>query len=293
MSSSQRPGKAVATSSQRKRVGSGGNVPPAPIVPKGQSRRFWVKVVTKEGKAWCKNHIEASYFSDISIDKVSLAWEFPQETDPLVLTRLNKCPSYRAIRHTLCGPRSMVKWTKHSGKRYHQSIPYAQMLRETQVWLDIVMNYLIPGLHYMDITRTWCSERERGLHGTVIPNTCGYHEDKGVDIEFGPTLNTTERHRRNEVIMAKMYGLEILRHQNGCLASTDMKLGDVERRYPLNAHAKALLGIGLEFHESIDDDIPTNKDRLRTSSNVESESDKEVDSTQAGDEAEGVMLMED
>lgn len=68
--------------------------------------------------------------------------------------------------------------------------------------------------------------------------------------------------------MARMYGLEILRHQNGCLASTDVQLGDVERRYPLNAHAKALLGIGLEFHEPVDDDIPTDEDRQRTGSDV-------------------------
>ncbi|KAG5605371.1 hypothetical protein H5410_026863, partial [Solanum commersonii] len=50
MSSSQRPGKQVATSSQRKRVWSGGNVPPAPAVPRGQTRQFGMKDMTKEGK---------------------------------------------------------------------------------------------------------------------------------------------------------------------------------------------------------------------------------------------------
>ena len=43
-------------------------------------------------------------------------------------TGLNICPAYRAIRHTLLGPQSMVQWTKHSGKRYFQSLPYAHML---------------------------------------------------------------------------------------------------------------------------------------------------------------------
>ncbi|KAG5595159.1 hypothetical protein H5410_036391 [Solanum commersonii] len=154
----------------RKRVRSGGNVPPAPAVHKGQTRRYRVRAVTKDRKAWWKKHIEARYFSDVCIDSDSLVREFPQllrqtrelhmefifvepgecnlhlclltaavihdivgtsqDTDPLVLTGLNICPPYRAIQHILCGPQSMVQWTKLSGKRYHQSLPYAQMLRE-------------------------------------------------------------------------------------------------------------------------------------------------------------------
>uniref|UniRef100_M1D8U0 Uncharacterized protein n=1 Tax=Solanum tuberosum TaxID=4113 RepID=M1D8U0_SOLTU len=50
ISSSQRPGKEVATSSHKKCARSG-NFPLARAVPKGQSRRFGVKAVTKEGKA--------------------------------------------------------------------------------------------------------------------------------------------------------------------------------------------------------------------------------------------------
>lgn len=42
----------------------------------------------------------------------------------------------------------------------------------------------------------------------------------------------------------------MMRHQTGCRVSTDAQLGKVERRYPLNDHAKALLGIGPEFYES-------------------------------------------
>lgn len=47
-------GKEMATSSNRKRVWSG-NVPPTTAVPKGKTRQFGVKVVTKEGKDWYKN----------------------------------------------------------------------------------------------------------------------------------------------------------------------------------------------------------------------------------------------
>ncbi|KAG5581027.1 hypothetical protein H5410_051654 [Solanum commersonii] len=72
-----------------------------------------------------------------------------------------------------------------------------------------------------------------------------------------------------------------------------MQLGDVERCYSRNTHAKSLHGIGPEFCESIDDVIPINEERLRTSSDVESDSNEEVDLDQAGDEAEGGDVMED
>ncbi|KAG5570907.1 hypothetical protein H5410_060673, partial [Solanum commersonii] len=71
-------GKEVETFSQRKRVRSGGNVPPAPTVPRAQTRQFRVKVVVKEGKIWWKKHTEARHFSNVCIDRDSLAREFPR-----------------------------------------------------------------------------------------------------------------------------------------------------------------------------------------------------------------------
>uniref|UniRef100_M1DJT1 Putative plant transposon protein domain-containing protein n=1 Tax=Solanum tuberosum TaxID=4113 RepID=M1DJT1_SOLTU len=218
-----------------------------------------------------------------------------QDTDSLVLTGLNIRPPYQTIRHTLCGSQSMAQWTKHSGKRYHQSLPYAHMFWEIRVWLKVVMNCLIKSLHYTDITRDRVClvyalmtstelniraivksvMRKARVHkghiydfGDLITKMCciaGVPEEqldymaplylasvditrtKGPNTEFGPTLTTAERHRRDELIMERMYGLEMLRHQNGCHASTDMQLGDVERHYPLNDHARALLGMVLSF----------------------------------------------
>ncbi|KAH0696069.1 hypothetical protein KY289_013551 [Solanum tuberosum] len=120
-----------------------------------------------------------------------------------------------------------------------------------------------------------CFGRELGLYDTFIP--APVTRTKVPATKFGPTLTTAERHRRDELIMARMYGLEKLCHQNDCRASTDVQLGDVERRYPLNAHTKALLGIGPRIYEPIDDDIPIDEEKLRTSWDVESNSDEEVD----------------
>ncbi|KAG5620041.1 hypothetical protein H5410_005259 [Solanum commersonii] len=76
LSSSRRSGKEIATSGQKKRPRSG-NVPLAPPAPKGQTRQFGLKAVSKEGKAWYKKHTEEAYFSDVCIDRYSLAREFP------------------------------------------------------------------------------------------------------------------------------------------------------------------------------------------------------------------------
>lgn len=57
---------------------------------------------------------------------------------------------------------------------------------------------------------------------------------KGPDTINGPTLTTTERNRRDDLIMARMYGLETLLHKNGFLASTSEQLAEVERQYPFN-----------------------------------------------------------
>ncbi|KAH0652490.1 hypothetical protein KY289_030168 [Solanum tuberosum] len=89
--------------------------------------------------------------------------------------------------------------------------------------------------------------------------------------------------------MARMYGLEMLSHQHGSRASTDLQLSEVERRFPLNDHANALLGIGPKFREPVNNDIMTDEENVRTISNVEFDSEEEIDPAQAGDEADGVM----
>ncbi|KAG5631365.1 hypothetical protein H5410_003082 [Solanum commersonii] len=61
----------------------------------------------------------------------------------------------------------------------------------------------------------------------------------------------------------------------------------------LHLSIHALLGIGPRFHETIDDAIPIDEQRLCTTSNMEFDSDEEVDPAQAGDEVEVGDAMED
>lgn len=76
--------------------------------------------------------------------------------------------------------------------------------------------------------------------------------------------------------MTRTFGLEMLRHTTGGRPSTNWEIGEMHMRYPLNHHAKALPGIGFEFREPIENDIPTVEENLRTSSNVDSNIEEEI-----------------
>ncbi|KAH0655763.1 hypothetical protein KY285_030645 [Solanum tuberosum] len=197
----------------------------------------------------------------------------PQDIDPLVLTGLIIRPSYQAIRHTMCGPQSMAQWTNHDGNRYHQSLPYTHTLRETRVWLKVVMNCLIPGLHYIDITRdrvclvyALMTGMELNIGAIVKFSMRKSRVHKGHKYAFGGLITKLCRVARvpekNVDYMSPLY---------------PAPLGEVERRYPLNDHARALLGIGLEFQEPIENDIPTDEENMRTGSDVDSDSEEEID----------------
>lgn len=59
----------------------------------------------------------------------------------------------------------------------------------------------------------------------IFPALVDITNTKGPNTELDPILTTMERHRLDDLIMAKMYGLEMLRHQNGCQATVDVQLG--------------------------------------------------------------------
>lgn len=58
-----------------------------------------------------------------------------------------------------------------------------------------------------------------------------------------------------------MYGLEMLPHKNGCRASSQENLDEVAKKYPLNEHAMAMLGLGPDFFELVWDDVSNDEDK--------------------------------
>ncbi|KAK4718110.1 hypothetical protein R3W88_016448 [Solanum pinnatisectum] len=264
MSSSHIPDKAVATSSQRKCVRSRGNVPPSPAVFKGQTRRFGVKVV--KGKAWWKKHIEATYFSDVCLDRDNLArdciWSYFAEPKECNL-------------HMVC--EFYTNWAPDARSHF-------VTMRRVNVPITLVGTNDILVVLKSAILKALVHKGLKYAFGGLITKMCRVADVPEENVDYMAP---------DELIMARIYGLKMLRHQIGFWVSTDAQFGEVERCYPLNGHAKALLGIGPKFHEPIDNDILTDEERFRTNSDVESDLDEEADPTQAGDEAEGREAMED
>ncbi|KAG5594521.1 hypothetical protein H5410_035753 [Solanum commersonii] len=219
MSSSERPDKAVATSRQREFAQSEGNFLPAHTVPKGQTRQFGVKVVTKEGKAWWKKYTEASYFSDVCIDRDSLEREFPQI--------LRVCLVYA-------------------------------LMTATELNIEVVLKSAM--------RKAWVHKGHKYGFGGLITRMCRAASVPEENVDYmAPLFLGPDVWPRDAAPLEWLSGF----HWH--------VVGDVERRYPLNAHAKALLDIGPEFREPIDNDILADEEGLRTSSDIESNSDEEVD----------------
>ncbi|KAK4706687.1 hypothetical protein R3W88_033753 [Solanum pinnatisectum] len=267
MSSSHRLGKEVATSSHKKRSRSG--IPLAPTVPRGKTRHFGVMVVTKEGKAWYKKHTEASYFSDVYIDRESLAREFQQ-----ILRQIREL----WMKYIFAEP---AKCNLHMVREF-----YANWAPEAKSHYVTVRGRNVP------ITPTYINDilaivkyvmRKARVHkghmydfgGLIIKMCCtaGVLEEH---LDYMAPRYPASHHWRDEHIMARMYGLEMLCHQNGCHAPTDMQLGQVTRLY-----------------EPIENDILTDEEHAHTSSDVDFNSEEEIDPAQAGDEANGDDAMED
>ncbi|KAG5568431.1 hypothetical protein H5410_064554 [Solanum commersonii] len=150
-------------------------------------------------------------------------------------------------------PLSMVKLTKHIAKRFHQYLHYVHMSKEAQLNIGAMLK------------STMRKARVHKGHNYSFGGLPGKSWDYTAPFFPAPV----------DLIMAHMYELEMLRHQNKCLASIEERLGEVERRYPLNVLTKVFLGISLEFHELMDNDVPTDEERMRTGSDVDSDSDTE------------------
>ncbi|KAG5605047.1 hypothetical protein H5410_026539 [Solanum commersonii] len=271
MSSTQSLGKAVASRS-RKRVRIGTTIPPTPTIPRGQTKHYGAKAITSEGKKWYKSHTKAKYFLDVILDDVHLEREFPhimrrlQELnmgfifqDP---SECNSSVEREFYANWKADARShfvtfTAKWIWHGHRGYHQSYPYAHINQEARVWRAGVpeesVDYMEPLFTMpLDVTKT-----------------------KGPKNMHGPTLTTAEQNSRDDMIMARLFGLEMLRPRNGCRASSQVQLDKNAMKYPLNEHAEALLGLGPAFLEPVWDDVLTDEDKWQTMS--DSESDFEAD----------------
>lgn len=64
---------------------------------------------------------------------------------------------------------------------------------------------------------------------------------------MGSVLTTVDRAHRDKLNMARIYGLETLRHKKDGRPSTCQDLDEVEVRYQLNIYDNVVLGMDPQF----------------------------------------------
>ncbi|KAF3631413.1 hypothetical protein FXO37_27975 [Capsicum annuum] len=139
--------------------------------------------------------------------------------DPSPLKELYNRPFYRAIRHTLCGSRSMTQWTRHKDNGCYNTYPYACLNREARIWKE--------------------------------------------HIEEDPADHKLPHNPKKFTMM------------NGGRVLTDVELRQLYYDYPLNEHARAMCGVGVNFEEPLDEDVPIDDDHQLLDSDVEDNSNDE------------------
>ncbi|KAG5590403.1 hypothetical protein H5410_040917 [Solanum commersonii] len=150
--------------------------------------------------------MEVSYFSDICIDRDNLEQEFPQ-----ILRRIKEL-------------RMEFIFAEMEECNLHMGLHYTYITRER-----VCLVYALMTAKELNIGAVLKStmRKPKFIKGTGVPKenvdsmallfpaSVDITRTKGPDTEFGPTLSTPRRHRHDELIMARMYDLEMLRLQNG------------------------------------------------------------------------------
>ncbi|OIT38081.1 hypothetical protein A4A49_04105 [Nicotiana attenuata] len=72
-----------------------------------------------------------------------------------------------------------------------------------------------------------------------------------------PSLTGAERNARDDSFMAHLYGMMDLQLRIGGRPATSEERTELEQRYPLNAHAQQLVGVGEEYILLADEDVNT------------------------------------
>ncbi|KAH0695893.1 hypothetical protein KY289_013375 [Solanum tuberosum] len=290
----RRAGTTVA-SSNRKRVRTGTTIPPAPAVPRGQTQHYGINAIAFEGKKWDFPQIMRH------LEELHMRFIFQ---DPMECNSTTKW-----IRHEHCGyhqtyPYAHINqearaWLKIVKNCLIPGLHFTEVTQDRVCLVHALMKDVpinVGAVLKSTMRKARVHNGRRYAFGGLITSLCrteGVPEEsvdyiaplfttpldvtktKGPKNAHGATLTTTERNKRDDLIMAHMYGLEMLRHKNGCQAFAEEQLSDIEQRYPLNEHAKVVLGLGPEILEPIWDDVPTDKDKMRTMSDIESNFEKE------------------
>lgn len=80
-----------------------------------------------------------------------------------------------------------------------------------------------------------------------------------------------------------MYGFTMLQLKIGGLPATQEEVHVVELDYPLGRYTRTMLRIGPKFDKPLDDDVPTDEERLMGYSDDESKEGEQSDNGNSGE----------
>ncbi|KAK4717796.1 hypothetical protein R3W88_016134 [Solanum pinnatisectum] len=153
-------------------------------------------------------------------------------------------PTYRDIRHTLCGVDSTARWERSKDTGRHNILHFANFNQVARVWLKIVCSVLLPAKHLTEVTRDRVVFYYRGLITHFL-------RAEGIEEE------TVDHDSRDDSVMTRMFGMEKLQLRIGGRLVTDDEIETLADRYPLIESAAFLCRSGYAFLEPLDDDEAT------------------------------------
>ncbi|OIT07039.1 hypothetical protein A4A49_31154 [Nicotiana attenuata] len=180
-------------------------------------------------------------------------------------------PTYRELRHTLCGVDSTAAWVRDKVTNSHNRFPKKKMKAEAQ---RVNVGHLIR--YQMASVRT-----SKKIDRMPFPNFLTrflQHEGVEEEPEFDhtidqliqqtditnlrlkdeagtPSLIGVERNARDDSFMAHHYGMMDLQLRIGGCPATSEERTELEQRYPLIAHARQLVGVGDGYRLPAGEDV--------------------------------------
>ncbi|KAH0679801.1 hypothetical protein KY284_020886 [Solanum tuberosum] len=140
-------------------------------------------------------------------------------------------PTYRDIRHTLCGLNSVARWDKHP------------------TTVSIITRYL-HALLIEDEVHDVCPPRTPHLVCHLVDVT----RTKAHDPSHGSVVTAIDRQTRDDSWMGRMFGMDELQLRIGSRSVTEDEKAKLAESYPLTDSAMYICRMGPDFQEPIDDD---------------------------------------
>ncbi|OIT39227.1 hypothetical protein A4A49_52317 [Nicotiana attenuata] len=182
-------------------------------------------------------------------------------------------PTYRELRHTLCGVDSTAAWVRDKVTNRHKRFPKKKMMAEAQ--RAYVLYFLMTGQrvnvgHLIRYKMSSVRTSKKFLRNEEVEEELEFDHsiDQPVrqtditnlrlkDETAMPSLIGAERNVHDDSFMAHLYGMKDLQLRIGGRSTTSEERTELEHRFLLNAHAQQLVGLGDGYRLPDDEDINT------------------------------------